>query len=92
MNYSHQNKPLQLGGHVLVATGHSLTSEDILLGGDLEIDGLAYFDSDIVLSQTQAAGALAGTLTNSVATGDPTIWAKIKIGASYYAVPGWLIP
>src|SRR3990167_5854709 len=60
--------------------------------GVTEFDSAVYFDSDIILSQTQAAGALAGTLTNSVAVGDPSIYLKIKSGASYYAVPGWLIP
>jgi hypothetical protein len=44
------------------------------------------------IGSTQAAGALTGTLTNSVATGNPTVYFKIKSGASYYAVPGWLIP
>jgi len=46
----------------------------------------------IGIESTIAAGALTGTLANSVATGDPSIWLKIKVGISYYAVPGWLIP
>ncbi len=40
----------------------------------------------------QTAGALTGTLLTSVATGNPTVWFRIKNGSSYYAVPGWLIP
>jgi len=43
--YSHQDKPLQIGGDVLAATGHSLGGEDVLIGGKLEVDGAAYFDS-----------------------------------------------
>ena len=46
----------------------------------------------IGIESTTAAGALGGTLSNSVATGNPSIWLRIKVGASYYAVPGWLIP
>lgn len=44
MNYSHQDKPLQIGGDVLAATGHSLGSEDVLVGGKLEVNGEVYFD------------------------------------------------
>ncbi len=44
------------------------------------------------ISSLQTAGALTGTLTTSVATGNPTVWFRIKNGSSYYAVPGWLIP
>ena len=44
MNYSHQDKPLQIGGDTLAATGHSLGSEDVLIGAKLEVDGEAYFD------------------------------------------------
>ena len=42
--YSHQDKPLQVGGDVLAATGHSLGGEDVLIGGQLEVDGDFYFD------------------------------------------------
>lgn len=48
-SFSAQNKPLQIGGTVLVATGHSLTSEDILVGGDLEVDGVLYPDGGILI-------------------------------------------
>jgi hypothetical protein len=44
------------------------------------------------IGSTTTAGAQTGTLTNSVAAGNPAVWFKIKSGASYYAVPGWLIP
>lgn len=37
MNYSHQNKPLQIGGHTLAATT-DMTSEDVTLGGVLNVD------------------------------------------------------
>ena len=42
--YSHQDKPLQIGGDVLAATGHSLGGEDVLIGGLLEVDGVSHFD------------------------------------------------
>ena len=45
--YSAQDKPLQLGGDVLAATTRSLTGKDVLIGGKLEVDGAAYFDSTI---------------------------------------------
>ena len=47
MNYSHQDKPLQIGGDVLAATGHSLGGEDVLIGGKLEINGVTYFDQNL---------------------------------------------
>ena len=47
MNYSHQDKPLQIGGDILAATGHSLGSEDVLIGGKLEVNGTAYFDGSV---------------------------------------------
>jgi hypothetical protein len=47
---------------------------------------------NIVWTPLQAAGALAGTLANSVALGDPAVYFKVKNGANFYAVPGWLIP
>jgi len=53
MNYSAQNKPLQLGGDVLAATGHSLTSKDVLVGGDLEVNGDVYFDGKAYYSNNQ---------------------------------------
>ncbi len=36
MNYSHQDKPLQIGGDTLVATSYSLGSEDVLFGAKIE--------------------------------------------------------
>ena len=50
MNYSHQDKPLQIGGDVLAATGHSLGAEDVLIGGKLEVDGAAYVDDLLVVT------------------------------------------
>jgi len=48
MSYSHQDKPLQIGGDVLAATGHSLGAEDVLIDGNkLEINPDVYFDGDI---------------------------------------------
>lgn len=50
MNYSHQDKPLQIGGDTLAATGHSLGSEDVLIGGALfEINAKSYFDDKVYL-------------------------------------------
>ena len=55
-----QNKPLILGGIVNPATGHSLTSNDILIAGDaLEIDPPTYFDSAITLA---VGGYVAGSI------------------------------
>ena len=44
MNYSHQDKPLQIGGDVLAATSQSLGSKDVLIGGQLEVNGVTYLD------------------------------------------------
>jgi hypothetical protein len=72
---------LQLGGDTLIATT-GMTSEDILVGGDLGLTGVT------------AAGAQAGTLLNSVAAGNPGIYFKVYNPANnkWYAVPGWEIP
>lgn len=51
MGYS--RKPLQIGGDTLAATGHSLGSEDVLIGGQLEVNGNAYFDNDVTISTIQ---------------------------------------
>jgi hypothetical protein len=53
MNYSAQNKPLQIGGDILVATGHSLVGKDVLIGGVLECDGLIYADAGIDVASGQ---------------------------------------
>jgi hypothetical protein len=53
MNYSAQNKPFQIGGEVLAATGHSLVSKDVLIGGILEADGLIYADAGIDVASGQ---------------------------------------
>jgi len=45
--FSHQDKPLQIGGDELAATGHSLGGEDVLFGGKTEFNDAAYFDGAI---------------------------------------------
>ena len=49
---------MQIGGDVLEATGHSLGSEDVLIGGNLfEVNaGTSYFDGDNVTSGNIAIG------------------------------------
>ena len=49
MNYSHQDKPLQIGGDTLAATAHSLGSEDVLIGDMLEVNGSLFADGSIEL-------------------------------------------
>ena len=69
MNYSHQDKPLQIGGDVLAATLHSLGSEDVLIGGVLEINRATYFDGAIYnashVNVDGSGGARVSYLTNS---------------------------
>lgn len=68
MNYSHQNKPLQIGGDIPVATGHSLGSEDVLIGGIVEHDKPVHFD-DIITVLPDAITAVSGAGTAaSIAT------------------------
>ena len=45
--YSHQDKPLQIGGDVLVATTRSLTGKDVLIAGALEVDGITEFEGSV---------------------------------------------
>lgn len=61
--------------------------------GILQITGVAECRSDrglIFNNQTDAAGANAGTLTNSPTTGNPAWWLKIKVGGTNGAIPVWL--
>ena len=48
--YSHQDKPLQIGGDVLMATGSGLTGKDVLIGGKLEVKSVSYFADTIYMS------------------------------------------
>jgi hypothetical protein len=43
--WSHTNKPLQIGGSSLAATGHALFGTDTLFDGATEFNGVARFDS-----------------------------------------------
>ncbi len=53
-SWSAQNKPMQIGGTVLAATGHSLTSKDILISGNYcEVDALIYADAGIDVASGQ---------------------------------------
>lgn len=68
MNYSHQDKPLQIGGDIPAATGHSLGSEDVLIGGIVEHDKPVHFD-DIITALPDAITAVSGAGTAaSIAT------------------------
>ena len=58
MSYSHQDKPLQIGGDVLAATGHSLGAEDVLIGGKAEFDDSVWFDEGLVVRHTGAGGII----------------------------------
>lgn len=40
-------------------------------------------------SQTSAAAAATGTLTNAPAAGNPGFWLKININGTNYAIPAW---
>jgi hypothetical protein len=44
------------------------------------------------LGSTIAAGAASGTLLNSPVAGNATIYLRVKRGASYYAIPAWVLP
>ena len=56
---SHQDKPLQIGGDALAATGHSLGAEDLLIGGILEVNGATYMDSTLDVAGSITSGATA---------------------------------
>ncbi len=80
MNYSAQNKPLQIGGDTLAATV-TLTSKDLYIGGDIGFSG-----------QT-ANGTVATTITSLGPTGTQTTiqgWIKIidSAGTARY-IPYW---
>jgi len=65
--YSHQDKPLQIGGDVLAATGYSLGGEDVLIGGKLEVNGAVYLD-DILTTLPDAVSGVSVGVAASVAT------------------------
>ena len=80
MNYSAQNKPLQLGGDTL-ATTTTLTSKDIYIGGE------------IGFSSTTAAGAQAGTISNMPTVGNPgKLFKAYDSAGAAWAIPAWAIP
>uniref|UniRef100_A0A6M3INS2 Uncharacterized protein n=1 Tax=viral metagenome TaxID=1070528 RepID=A0A6M3INS2_9ZZZZ len=71
--YSHRDKPLQIGGDVLAATGHSLGGEDVLIGGQLEVNGASFFDTlatfgDTSINPENGVVALAGGQTHTIGT------------------------
>ncbi len=73
-SWSAQNKPLQLGGTVLAATGHSLASPDVLIGGKLEVDGDVYLDGNLIVGANKAYLWLpAGTMTPITSAGLATV-------------------
>lgn len=47
--YSAQDKPLQIGGDTLVATGHSLGAEGVLFAGKTEFDGQVDVDGEFLI-------------------------------------------
>lgn len=49
MNYSRQNRPLQIGGETLIVTSHSLSSRDVLISNHLEVKNRIYVDDFIYI-------------------------------------------
>lgn len=56
--------PLNLG--TLASTAHSLGTGDVMVGGDLEVDGVAYFDNNLVVA-SEFVLWVGGVTTSSVA-------------------------
>ena len=82
MNYSHQDKPLQIGGDTLAATGHSLGSEDVLIGGLLEIDGAAWFDSTLNVSNLTQFGTASGAGQVNITPASAITGLYVNMGAN----------
>ncbi|KKM22616.1 hypothetical protein LCGC14_1623480 [marine sediment metagenome] len=53
MNYSHQDKPLQIGGDTLSAANAAMGSEDIVIGNHIEVKGLAFVSSSTFTFTTE---------------------------------------
>ena len=53
MNYSHQDKPLQIGGDTLSAANAAMGSEDIVIGNHVEVKGLAFVSSSTFTFTTE---------------------------------------
>jgi hypothetical protein len=45
--WSHNYRPLQIGGSTLAATSHQLSSKDVIFGGSVEFESNAYFDASL---------------------------------------------
>ena len=76
-NYSHQDKPLQIGGDTLEATGHSLGSEDVLIGGNLfEINAVTWFDDTVNIGSPSTSGTDTFLLAFDDNVGTPTMGAN----------------
>ncbi len=71
-------------------TAGGFTLDDLSLkevqGGDIYLGGDLYVGNHLTTT-----GAGAGTLTNAPTAGNPTVYIKIKVGGTYYAVPGWAL-
>ncbi len=77
-SWSAQNKPLQIGGTVLVATS-GLTSKDVYFGGDIGTGGT-------VNTTTTNAYVVGG---GQIATTKNTGWLQVYIGTVLSWVPYW---
>ncbi len=53
MNYSHQDKPLQIGGDTLSAANAAMGSEDIVIGNHIEVKGLTFISSSTFTFTTE---------------------------------------
>ncbi len=75
----------------VTSTAGGFTLDDLSLkevqGGDIYLGGDLYVGNHLTTT-----GAGAGTLTNAPTAGNPTVYIKIKVGGTYYAVPGWALP
>jgi hypothetical protein len=66
-----RDKPLQIGGHVRGATTRSLAGEDVLIPGQLEVDGAVFLDSTLRVTSTVTLDG-AVTLAASRSIGAPS--------------------
>lgn len=74
-SWSAQNKPMQIGGTVLIATANSLTSTDVVMGGMTEFMGNTYLKAGTSTGYSTPVGAINITTTGvgNVDAGEDTL-------------------
>jgi hypothetical protein len=74
---------------VVIGATAAVGTEKLLVMGGIRMDADGGLD---LRSQTDKAGASAGTLANAPTAGNPAIWVPITVNGTNYAFGAWALP